>query len=258
VNRTRPPLIAGNWKLHHGGASGIDLAVSVARTAAALPGVEVVIAPPFTALAPVVSECRELARQLGVAPIGVSAQDLHHEPQGPFTGEVSAPMLAEIGVGWAIIGHSERRQYFGDTDEWVAKKTRAALAADLTPIVCVGETLEEREAGRTLAVVLAMVDAVLPVISGGRAVIAYEPVWAIGTGRVATPSDAQEVHEAIRARLGAALGERTRIVYGGSVKADNARELLAQPDIDGVLVGGASLTIGDFSPILRAAAALLG
>ncbi len=246
--------------MHHGGPSGVELAVQVARTAAFLPGVEAVVAPPLLAIVPVIVECGEVARQLGTDPIGVAAQNVHPEPKGAFTGEVSAAMLHEVGARWVIVGHSERRAYFAETDELVAKKTRAVLEAGLWPIVCVGETLEERERGRTLDVVLRMVDAVLqPLSSAGGGVIAYEPVWAIGTGQVATPEDAQQVHAAIRERLagrGAALADRTRILYGGSVKADNAGELLSQPDVDGALVGGASLTIEAFAPILRAAQSL--
>ena len=241
--------------MHHGGPEGVELAVQVARTAAFLPGVEAVVAPPHLAIVPVLQECREVARQLGRPPIGVAAQNVHPEPKGAFTGEVSAPMLHDVGCEWVIVGHSERRAYFGETNELVRKKTEAALDAGLTPIVCVGETLEERERGRTLDVVLAMVDAVrLPLARGG--VIAYEPVWAIGTGQVATPQDAEQVHAAIRERLGPDVGQRTRILYGGSVKADNAPELLSQANIDGALVGGASLTIDAFAPILLAAQTL--
>jgi triosephosphate isomerase (TIM) len=261
MNRRRTPLIAGNWKMHHAGASGVELAVAVARAAAALPRVEVVVAPPLLAIPLIVPECKEVARQLRCPPIGVAAQNLYPAPKGAFTGEVSAPMLVEAGCRWVILGHSERRQYFREDDDFVAKKVEAALGAGLGAIVCVGETLEERSAGRTLDVVLRMVDAVAPglVGAGVRGVIAYEPVWAIGTGKVATPKDAQDVHAAIRARLharDARLAEETRILYGGSVKADNARELLAQPDIDGALVGGASLEIDAFAPILRAAGEL--
>jgi triosephosphate isomerase len=258
VNPLRTPLIAGNWKMHHGGASGVELAVQVARASAGLPGVEAVVAPPFLAIPDVVRECREVARQLHSAPIGVGGQNLYPAPKGAFTGEVSAPMLVEAGCTWVILGHSERRQYFKEDDDFVAQKVRAGLDAGLSVIVCVGETLEERTAGRTLEVVLRMVDAATPGLAGARtrAVLAYEPVWAIGTGKVATPKDAEEVHAAIRGRLAArseALAADTRILYGGSVKADNARELLAQPDIDGALVGGASLEIEAFAPILRAA-----
>jgi triosephosphate isomerase len=258
VNRLRTPLIAGNWKMHHGGAAGVELAVQVARAAAYLPGVEAMVAPPLLSLAAIVRECAEVARQMKCSPIGVAAQNLHPEPKGAFTGEISAPMLVEAGCTAVILGHSERRQYFGEQDDFIVKKVRAALGAGLSAIVCVGETLEERSAGRTLAVVLRMVDAVLDALAGAgrRGIIAYEPVWAIGTGKVATPKDAQEVHAAIRSRLAGAspaLAEETRILYGGSVKADNASDLLAQPDIDGALVGGASLDIDAFAPILRAA-----
>jgi triosephosphate isomerase len=258
MNALRIPLIAGNWKMHHGGASGVELAVAVARAAAQVPRVEVVVAPPLLAIPLIVPECEEVARQLRCPPIGVAAQNLHPAPKGAFSGEVSAPMLIEAGCRWVILGHSERRQYFGEQDDFVAKKVEAALVAGLGAIVCVGETLEERSAGRTLDVVLRMADAVAAGLDGAgtRGVIAYEPVWAIGTGKVATPKDAQEVHAAIRARLAArdaGLAEQTRILYGGSVKADNARELLAQQDVDGALVGGASLEIDGFAGILRAA-----
>jgi triosephosphate isomerase (TIM) len=210
----------------------------------------------------IVAECAEVARQMRCAPLGVAAQNLYPAPKGAFTGEVSAPMLVEAGCTWVILGHSERRQYFGELDDFVAKKVDAALGAGLGVMACVGETLEERTAGRTLEVVLRMVDAVAPglVGAGARGVIAYEPVWAIGTGKVATPHDAQEVHAAIRSRLAArdaGLARETRLLYGGSVKADNARELLAQADVDGALVGGAALDIGGFAPILRAAADLV-
>jgi triosephosphate isomerase len=262
MNRLRAPLIAGNWKMHHGGASGVDLAVAVARAAALVPGVEVVVAPPLLAIPRIVPECEEVARQLRCAPIGVAAQNLHPAPKGAFTGEVSAPMLVEAGCRWVIVGHSERRQYFGEDDDFVAKKVVAGLAAGLGVIACVGETLEEREAGKTLDVVLRMVDAVAPVLSGAgfRGVVAYEPVWAIGTGKVATPRDAEEVHAAIRSRLAARdarLADETRLLYGGSVKADNARDLLAEGDVDGALVGGASLEIEAFAPIVRAAGELV-
>jgi triosephosphate isomerase len=263
VNPKRTQLIAGNWKMHHGGASGVELAVQVARFSAELTGVEVVVAPPTTALAAVSSACAEAAEQLHRAPIGVAGQNLYPEDKGAFTGEVSGPMLIEAGCTWVILGHSERRQIFGEKDEFVARKVKAALASRLHPIVCVGETLEERTAGKTLEVVLRQLDAVLDGLGSadGAAVVAYEPVWAIGTGKVATPNDAQEVHAAIRAVLGkrdAKLAERTRILYGGSVKGDNARELLSQTDIDGALVGGASLDVTGFGSILRAAAALAG
>jgi triosephosphate isomerase len=252
------PFIAGNWKMNHAGPSGVELAIQVARAAARAPAVEVAVAPPLLAIPMIVPECLEVARQLRCQPIGIAAQNLYPAPKGAFTGEVSATMLVDAGCRWAILGHSERRQLLGEEDEFVARKVQAALEAGLGAIACVGETLEQRTAGRTLDVVLRMVDAVLPVLrgAGSRAVIAYEPVWAIGTGKVATPGDAQEVHAAIRARLAGASSElaaQTRILYGGSVKADNARDLLAQPDVDGALVGGASLEIDAFAPILREA-----
>jgi triosephosphate isomerase len=258
MNCSRVPFIAGNWKMHHGGPSGVELAIQVARAAAHVPAVEVAVAPPALVIQAIVAECIEVARQLRCAPIGVAAQNLHPAPKGAFTGELSAPMLFAAGCRWAIAGHSERRQYFAEDDAFVARKAQAALDAGLGVIACVGETLDERTSGRTLDVVLRQVDALVPALGGAgrQGVIAYEPVWAIGTGKVASPADAQAVHAAIRARLasaGARLADSCRILYGGSVKADNARELLAQPDIDGALVGGASLDIGGFAPILRAA-----
>jgi triosephosphate isomerase len=244
--------------MHHGGASAVDLAVQVARAAAQARGVDVVVAPPTLAIPLVVPEIREVARQMGCPPVGVAGQNLYPAPFGAFTGEVSAEMLLEAGCEWVILGHSERRQYFGESDAFVARKVEAALRVGLAPIVCVGETLEERTSGKTLDVVLRMVDAVVPALrgAGGKAAIAYEPVWAIGTGKVATPGDAEEVHAAIRERLSRVdvrLGERTPILYGGSVKAEIARQLLSQPDVDGALVGGASIDIQAFAPIVRAA-----
>ena len=261
MNKSRIPLIAGNWKMHHGGASGVELAVAVAERASELAAVEVVVAPPFTALAAVAHSVEEVAGKRGRPPIGVAGQNLYPEAKGAFTGEVSGPMLKEAGCRWVILGHSERRQILGESDDFVAKKTLAAIASGLHPIVCVGETLEERAAGKTLDVVLRQLRAALDPIASARgaAVVAYEPVWAIGTGKVATPNDAQEVHAAIRAELGrkdAQLANATRILYGGSVKGDNAKELLAQIDIDGALVGGASLDADGFGLILRAAHAL--
>ncbi len=258
MDAIRVPLIAGNWKMNHGGVSGVVLAASVAEIACETAGIEVVVAPPFTALAAVAHAVEEVAQRRGRAPIGVAGQNLHIEAKGAFTGEVSAPMLVEAGCRWVIVGHSERRQLFGETDELVAKKTLAAIVGGLHPIVCVGETLEERTAGRTLDVVLRQVRAVLEPLGRalGAAVLAYEPVWAIGTGKVATSADAQEVHAAIRATLSqrdGALAARTRILYGGSVKPENSAELLSQLDIDGALVGGASLDADGFGAILRAA-----
>lgn len=258
MDALRVPLIAGNWKMNHGGASGVVLAANVAEIACDVEGIEVVVAPPFTALAAVSQAVEEVAQRRGRALIGVAGQNLHAESKGAFTGEVSASMLADSGCRWVIVGHSERRQLFGETDELVAKKTLAAIAGGLHPIVCVGETLEERTAGRTLDVVLRQVRAVLEALHRGMgaAVVAYEPVWAIGTGKVATAADAQEVHAAIRTTLAqkdGSLAARTRILYGGSVKPENAAELLGQLDIDGALVGGASLDADGFGAILRAA-----
>jgi triosephosphate isomerase len=246
----RRPLIAGNWKLQNGLEASASLARAVAAGLDADTKAEVVLAPVFTALSSVAAALRGTT-------IGLAGQDLHWEDKGAFTGEVSAPLLADVGCTHVIVGHSERRQLFGDTDVSVRRKVEAALRGGLAPIACVGETLAEREAGKTLDVVLGQLDAVLAGLSGAeRVVVAYEPVWAIGTGRVANAGDAQDVHRAIRARAselaGPAVGDGMRILYGGSVKADNAAGLLAQPDIDGALVGGASLDAGQFLAIVRA------
>ncbi len=249
MNRT--PLIAGNWKLNNGGASACDLAAKVAEAAKGAKGVDVVVAPPFTALAAVAEEVRG-------TPVEVAAQNLYPKDNGTFTGEVSAPMLLESGCKWVIVGHSERRQIFKEDDALVSLKVAAALSAGLRPIVCIGETLEERESNRTLEVVFRQLDAFSEQLKArpGFAVIAYEPVWAIGTGKVAGPEQAQEVHAAIRGRLKTLnldVAEQTRLLYGGSVKASNAKGLLSCPDIDGALVGGAALDATDFAGIIRAA-----
>ena len=252
----RKYLIAGNWKLNNGGLKGVELAAGVANAAKEVAGtVEVVVSPPFTALAAVSSELEEAKSKVEVA-----AQNFYPKDSGAFTGEVSAPMLLEAGAKWVIIGHSERRQYFGETDKSVGEKTAAAIAAGLKPIACIGETLEEREAGKTMEVCIRQLETIIPELAKkpGFGVIAYEPVWAIGTGKVATNEQAQEVHAAIRERLkksSAELAEVTRILYGGSVKADNAAGLLACPDIDGALVGGASLDAEGFAKIAKAAPA---
>lgn len=252
--RDRRPLIAGNWKMHHGGPTGVRLAADMVRLAPAAPHVDIVIAPPFTALAACAHECDG-------SRIDVAGQNCYPKESGAFTGEISPRMLVEAGCAWVILGHSERRQHFGESDAFVAQKVTAALAAGLTPIVCVGETLSEREAGKTLEVVERQVEAIRRPIEDGqrRAAIAYEPVWAIGTGKNAGPAEAQEVHLAIRGwltRSSAALASETRILYGGSVKPDNARELLAEADVDGALVGGASLDSAAFGAIVQAAEAL--
>ena len=253
MNPSRRPLIAGNWKMFNGGRSGVELAEACVAFARDLPGVDVVVAPPFTALAAV-------ADTIDGSPVQLAAQNLHPKHEGAFTGEISGPMLEECGCTWVIVGHSERRQVFGETDTFVADKTSAALRHDLLPIVCVGETLQQRESGETLRVVKQQVDAFLDIIAQSPAsvAIAYEPVWAIGTGKTAGPTEAEEVHAAIRTWLekkDPKLAARTRILYGGSVKPDNAAALLACPNVDGALVGGASLDAASFGAIAKAARA---
>lgn len=248
-------FIAGNWKMNKTVAESLALvrelrnAISVVRDR-----VEVAIAPPFTALHPV-------GKALEDSNIALAAQNCHASDSGAFTGEVAAPMLKEVGCSYVILGHSERRQLFGETDAGVNRKTAAVLKAGMLPIICVGETLEEREGNKTLAVVEAQVKGCLAgfgAAEGAKFVIAYEPVWAIGTGKTATSRQAQEVHAHIRQLLGGLWGAeaaaQVRIQYGGSVKADNAAELLSQPDIDGALVGGASLKVADFAAIVKAKA----
>lgn len=237
--------------MFHGGRSSVELAQGCVAFAKQLPSVDVVVAPPFTALAAV-------AESIEGSPVKLAAQNLYPKDSGAFTGEVSAPFLKECGCAFVIVGHSERRQIFGETDALVAEKTAAALAHDLLPIVCVGETLAQREAGETLRVVKQQVDAFLDVIARTQhaVAIAYEPVWAIGTGKTAGPTEAEEVHAAIRAWLekkSEPLAARTRVLYGGSVKPDNAGALLGCPNVDGALVGGASLDAGSFGAIARAA-----
>lgn len=249
---SRRKFVCGNWKMHKSIAEAVQLVRELRdKTAGAL--AQVAVAPPFTALAAVKQAVAGSALQL-------FAQNCHFEKQGAFTGEVSAAMVRDAGCDGVILGHSERRQYFAETDELVAKKLRAALAEGLHPIVCVGETLQEREAGRTWEIVSRQVRGALGGLDAAtlqRITLAYEPVWAIGTGRNATSAQAQEVHAQIRGLLrelgGQAAGNAIRIQYGGSVKPDNAAELLSQPDVDGALVGGASLKAGDFSAIVSAA-----
>lgn len=246
----REYVIAGNWKLNNGGAAGCRLAADVRDATRGLTKGKIVVAPPFTALAAV-------AHELEGSGVEVSAQNLYPKDSGAFTGEISAPMLLESGCRWVILGHSERRQYFAETDELVREKVAAALSAGLRPIACIGETLAEREAGKTLEVVFRQLDAIAGELAKkpGVGVIAYEPVWAIGTGKVAGPEQAQEVHAAVRGRLkavGAELADVTAILYGGSVKADNAAGLLGCEDIDGALVGGASLDARGFAKIAEA------
>jgi triosephosphate isomerase len=247
----RVPLLAGNWKMHGAGADAVQLAAAVADGVRDVTDREVLLAPPFPSLAAVAARLK--GRRLLLA-----AQNLHWEDKGAYTGEVSGPMLRAVGCTHVIVGHSERRQLFGDTDEWVARKVAAALRHDLTPIVCVGETLGEREANETWAVTDRQTRAALFGLDAAaiaKLVLAYEPVWAIGTGKVATPEQAQEVHGALRALLaelaGPDVAAAVRILYGGSVKPDNIDALMRQPDLDGALVGGASLNAADFTRIVR-------
>ena len=248
ANRT--PLIAGNWKMNKTTAEAVALATEI-RKGADTAGVDVLVSPVFTTLAAV-------AKALEGSKILLAGQNMHSELGGAFTGEIGPPMLKDVGCSHVILGHSERRQYFGETDEGVARKTRIALDNGLLPISCVGETLEEREAGKTMEVVGRQLDAILKAVSADEAakvVIAYEPVWAIGTGKVATPAQAQEVHAFIRKRVteahGSATAEAIRILYGGSVKPDNVKGLMALPDVDGALVGGASLKADSFLKLVH-------
>jgi triosephosphate isomerase len=246
----RTPYIAANWKMHK------TVAEAAAFVDALLPRIaatqnDVVICPPFTALTAVVE------RRYGTA-VKVAAQNMHEEDLGAFTGEVSAPMLVELDVEAVVLGHSERRQYFNETDEALARKVSAALAAGLEPILCVGESEEARDAEQTEGVLERQLQTDLAAVESSRlaeVVVAYEPIWAIGTGRTATPEQAQEACAFIRdvLREGGAVADAVRILYGGSVKPDNAAELLAQPDIDGALVGGASLDPEEFAAIVEAA-----
>jgi triosephosphate isomerase (TIM) len=254
----RRPLIAGNWKMHKTHLEGLQLTQKLAWALSRedTDAVEVVVCPPFTAL-----------RTVGTLidgdklPIGLGAQDCHPELQGAFTGEIAAPMLAKLGCAYVIVGHSERRQHFGESDELVNRKARAVLGAGMRPIVCVGETLEQREAGQTAEVVQGQVRgslAGLPAEQVAGLVVAYEPVWAIGTGRAATAEDAQETIALVRGTVAEVAGQAAagelRIQYGGSVKAGNAEELAAKPDIDGALVGGASLDADEFALIVKGSA----
>jgi len=248
----RRKFVCGNWKMHKTAGEAVQL-IRELRQKLEGAAAQVAVAPPFTALSAV-------KQALQGSAIELFGQNCHHEKQGAFTGEVSAPMLKDAGCDGVILGHSERRQYFAETDDWIAKKLRAALAEGLHPIVCVGETLQEREGGKTWEVVSRQVRGALGGLDGAAlklVTLAYEPVWAIGTGRTATTAQAQEVHARIRELLrelgGAAVAGAVRIQYGGSVKPDNARDLLSQPDVDGALVGGASLKSADFSAIVTAA-----
>jgi len=250
VNALRKPYQAGNWKMNLDRRSALDLAGALREHVGNRDDVQVAVVPAFVYL-------DEIVRALAGSPIAVGAQNMCDEPSGAFTGEVSAAMLRDVGVDLVVLGHSERRHIYGETDELVNAKVMAALAEELEVILCVGETIEEREAGTTEDVVrtqlfegLAGVDASVM----NRVTIAYEPVWAIGTGLTATPAQAGEVHQYLRGLLAGAydesIAEATRIQYGGSVKASNVAELMAVPDVDGALVGGASLTPDAFIPII--------
>jgi triosephosphate isomerase len=246
----RVPLIAGNWKMYKTVAEAAVFVRAFLPLVQGVRGVEIVLAPPY----PSIGAVAQLVRGSG---IGVASQNVHFADEGAFTGEVSIRMLQEAGATHCIIGHSERRQYFAETDDAVNRKVRATLAAGLTPILCVGETDPEREEGKTFDVVgrqLAGGTKEIPAAMDSRVVVAYEPVWAIGTGKTATPAQAQEVHAFLRGRLkelwGGVAADAVRILYGGSVKPDNIAALMANEDIDGALVGGASLSPESFAKIV--------
>ena len=253
----RTPFIAANWKMYKTVLEAVAFVKELRKLAKDLYDVEIVIAPPFTVLRPA-------ADAVYVSNIGIAGQNLHWEREGAFTGEVSAPMLKEAGAEYVIIGHSERRRLFGETDETVNRKLIAAVQAQLTPIVCIGETLQERDANETLAVLDRQIKRGLDGLTAdqiGGLVVAYEPVWAIGTGRNATPDQAREAHAHIRSRIrqwfGGGAADHCHVIYGGSVKPDNIRELSSLEDVDGALVGGASLDLRSFLEIVsrsRAAA----
>lgn len=247
----RPLLIAGNWKMHMLNHEAVGLARQLKVKLLGTHRVEVLVCPPFTALTGV-------AEILSDADIHLGAQNLHDRRSGAFTGEVSGEMIRSAGGSWVLIGHSERRQLFGDSDDWTRLKLQAALEAGLHPILCIGETLEERQAGQLEKVLSRQLNAALaslPPTQMAGVTLAYEPVWAIGTGVVATPVQAQEAHAAVRGmvrELAGDVADSLRILYGGSVKPDNARDLLSRPDIDGALVGGASLKADEFCAIVQA------
>ena len=253
MNTNRKPIVAGNWKMNNTVAEALALVTEIKRQSAESKGVDIVLCPPFTVL-------QAVSNAISGTAIGLGAQNMHWEKAGAFTGEVSAAMLRELYCHYIIIGHSERRTLFGETDEAVNRKVKTALASNLCPIVCVGETLQQRQANQTEAIIRTQVlnglkdigvDQFTPVI------MAYEPIWAIGTGLTATPDQAQAVHKFIRGLLQEMAGEHVaqtvRIQYGGSVKPANARELFHQPDIDGGLIGGAALDANSFMAVVNAA-----
>jgi triosephosphate isomerase len=250
----RVPVLAANWKMFKTGHETLAYVRELGVLARSVSQVELIVAPPFTSIAVAAEAARNTA-------IGVAAQDMYFEPEGAFTGEISATMLLDVGASHVIIGHSERRRLFGETDQSVNRKLRAALAAGLVPIACIGETLDEREAGQTLAVLDRQIRHGFEGVTGSevaRLIFAYEPVWAIGTGKNATPDEANEAHRHIRSRLAEWFGQdaadRCRIQYGGSVKPDNIGALIALPDVDGALIGGASLNVRTFFDIVTRAA----
>jgi triosephosphate isomerase len=248
----RRPIVAGNWKMHGSRAENARLIEEIVGGYPAKTGADCVVCPPFVYL-------QEVGRLLRDTPIGLGAQDTCAETQGAFTGEVSAAMLKDVGCRYVLVGHSERRLIYRESDQMVARKFAAAHAKALIPVLCVGEQLSDREASRTEEVIARQLDVVLELCGPevvGHGVVAYEPVWAIGTGRNATPQQAQDVHAFIRARIAARdarIAAGTRILYGGSVKAGNAAELFGMPDVDGGLIGGASLKADEFLAILAAA-----
>jgi len=247
----RRPLIAGNWKMHKTGKEAVEAAKSLKALVAGVTSVEVMIAPTFTALA-------QVSAQIASSQIALGAQNMHWEPKGAFTGEIAADMLVDAGCRYVILGHSERRQFFGETDQTVNKKIRAAVQSGLSPLLCIGESEAERDAGQTFSVLDKQIQKGLETFflqDLQALVVAYEPVWAIGTGKTATTEQAQEVHAHLRAELGQMFGadfaQRVRILYGGSVKPSNVKELMAMPDVDGALVGGASLDPETFSQLVH-------
>ena len=252
----RKYLIAGNWKMNLNSAEGAELAKEIVDLVGTQTDVSICVSPTFTTL-------ESVSKVVNDSNVALGAQNMHFEASGAYTGEISAEMLRHLFVSHVILGHSERREYFGETDELVNKKTLAALAANLKPIVCVGETLEEREADKTIDVIKTQIEGGLAGVKPEHAdalIVAYEPVWAIGTGKTATPEMAEEVHAEIRCMLAAMLGEeaaeKVRILYGGSMKLENADDLLAQKNIDGGLIGGASLKATSFASLVESAAKL--
>jgi triosephosphate isomerase len=248
----RTPLIAGNWKMHKTLAEARELVHGIREQSQGVAGVDILICPPFSLLFP-------MAKAVDGSTIMLGAQNAHQEEKGAFTGEISVPMLRDTGCTHVILGHSERRQYFKEDGALLSAKVRAAIAGGLRVVYCIGETLQEREAGQMQAVVGGQIDDVIKAdLPADKLIVAYEPVWAIGTGKTATPEQAQEAHAFIRGRLASVYGpdvaDRIRILYGGSVKPSNAADLLGRPDIDGALVGGACLVADDFVTIIKAAA----